>query len=131
VQEYLADREKFEAVKFKPRGWGWVDPTKEVAAYKEAIKANLTTQTRVISMTGGGDDIEEVLEERRSELDLADSLDLTSDVDPGADQPAEQQPPGEPPADEPPADEKSPPGEKVVADDDQQQEEQQRMRVVK
>jgi len=124
VDEYMADREKFEAVKFKPRGWGWVDPTKEVAAYKEAIKANLTTQTRVISMTGGGDDIEEVLEERRSELDLAKSLDLTSDVDPGADQPE----PTEPPAD-PAADDDAPTDEEKV--DDEQQEEQQRMRVVK
>lgn len=124
VDEYMADNEKFEAVKFKPRGWGWVDPTKEVAAYKEAIKSNLTTQTRVISMTGGGDDIEEVLEERRSELDLAESLDLTSDVDPGADDKVAPAKPAEPapPADtaEPPPDEESVPAE-----------EQQRMRVVK
>jgi len=123
VEEYMADREKFEAVKFKPRGWGWVDPTKEVAAYKEAIKANLTTQTRVISMTGGGDDIEEVLEERRSELDLAESLDLTSDVDPGADQPVAETPPV------PEAGEEAPPKDEEV--DDEQQQEQQRMRVVK
>jgi len=123
VEEYMVDREKFEAVKFKPRGWGWVDPTKEVAAYKEAIKANLTTQTRVISMTGGGDDIEEVLEERRSELDLAESLDLTSDVDPGAEKPtAAIAPPVDPGDEDPkPGDETAPEGE----------EEQQRMRVVK
>jgi capsid protein len=122
----MADRAKFEAVKFKPRGWGWVDPTKEVAAYKEAIKANLTTQTRVISMTGGGDDIEEVLEERRSELDLAESLDLTSDVDPGASE--KDATPKPEPSDESDSDER-PDGEQEQSDDEP--EEQQRMRVVK
>lgn len=118
IEEYMADREKFEAVRYKPRGWGWVDPTKEVAAYKEAIKANLTTQTHVISMTGGGDDIEDVLEGRRHEIDLAEELDLTSDVDPGADKPEAAAPPVEPEPDD----------EEAA---DAEQEEQQRMRVVK
>jgi capsid protein len=26
----------YEAARFKPPGWSWIDPTKEVAAYKEA-----------------------------------------------------------------------------------------------
>jgi HK97 family phage prohead protease len=32
LAEYALDRAKFEAARFKPRGWSWVDPTKEVAA---------------------------------------------------------------------------------------------------
>jgi lambda family phage portal protein len=41
LAEYALDAAKFEAARFKPRGWSWIDPTKEVAAAKEAIKARL------------------------------------------------------------------------------------------
>ena len=34
VQEYALNPGKFEAVRFKPRGWSWIDPTKEVEAYE-------------------------------------------------------------------------------------------------
>ena len=81
VQAYALDPERFEAVRFKPRGWSWIDPTKEVEAYKEAIKAGFTTQGRVIEQTGNGDDLEDVLQDRKHELELADSLDLTFDTD--------------------------------------------------
>jgi lambda family phage portal protein len=70
--EYGVNPEKFEAVLFKPRGWGWIDPYKEVLAYKEAIKAGLTTNTHVIAQTGDGRDIEDVLRERRRELTMMD-----------------------------------------------------------
>lgn len=61
---YAADPRKYDAVRFKPRGWTWIDPEKEVKAYKEAIKAGFTTTTEVIALTGGGRDIEDVLDER-------------------------------------------------------------------
>jgi lambda family phage portal protein len=67
---YAADPAKYSAVLFKPRGWSWVDPTKEVAAYKEAIKAGITTITDVIAATGGGMDIEDVIKTRKRELAL-------------------------------------------------------------
>ena len=77
---YGAEPDKFTAALFKPRGWSWVDPTKEVAAYKEAIKAGLTTLTDVIAATGGGQDIEDVVATRRRELDLLEENDIPSDV---------------------------------------------------
>jgi len=70
VGQYATTPDKFEAVTFKPRGWQWVDPTKEVNAYKEAIKAGLTTLTDVIAQTAGGLDIEDVIATRKRELDL-------------------------------------------------------------
>lgn len=79
VQQYAIDRMKFEAVLFKPRGWSWVDPTKEVTAYKEAIKAGLTTLTDVIAATGGGQDIEDVVKTRRRELDMLAEAEIESD----------------------------------------------------
>lgn len=78
--DYLTDAERYEAVKFKPRGWAWVDPAKEVAAYKEAERAGYLTKTDIIAMTGGGLDIEDVARTRRAELDLLDDLDIATDT---------------------------------------------------
>lgn len=80
VEAFALDMEKFSAVSFKPRGWGWVDPTKEVTAYKEAVLAGFTTVSDVIAATGGGMDIEDVMQQRRRELDLMESLDLEFDT---------------------------------------------------
>jgi lambda family phage portal protein len=82
LMEYAADPAKFEAVSFKPRGWSWVDPTKEVEAYKEAVKAGFTTVADVIAQTSGGLDLYEVMQQRRRELDEMKALDLTFDTSP-------------------------------------------------
>ena len=77
---YAADLRKYEAVKFKPRGWSWVDPTKEVAAYKEAEKAGYITKGQIISATNNGQDIEDVVLDRRRELDLLAEQDIETDT---------------------------------------------------
>lgn len=77
---YLSGREKLEAVHFKPRGWSWIDPTKEVKAYKEAIRAGLTTTTDVIAATGGGQDIEDIVKTRRRELDMFEAAGIEVDT---------------------------------------------------
>lgn len=82
VEQFGMDPDKFTVVRFKPRGWTWIDPAKEVEAYKEAIRAGLTTNTEVIALTGGGKDIEDVLDERRHELDMMKEKELTFDTDP-------------------------------------------------
>lgn len=81
VDDYAQNREKFEPVKFKPRGWGWVDPTKEVAAFKEAEKAGYITKTQVIAQTAGGQDFEDVMDERRQELEQINDKGLKFDTD--------------------------------------------------
>jgi lambda family phage portal protein len=82
LEEYATRPDKFEAAKFKPRGWSWVDPTKEVEAYVAAIKAGLTTRTDVIAQTADGRDVEEVDDTRRQELDAAGAKQLVYDTDP-------------------------------------------------
>jgi len=82
VEAYATDTERHEAVKFKPRGWGWVDPTKEVEAYKAAIMAGLTTRTDVIAATAGGLDVEDIDETRERELAAAKEKGLVFDTDP-------------------------------------------------
>ncbi|HMU54846.1 MAG TPA: phage portal protein [Nitrospira sp.] len=82
VQEYAANPRKFEAACFKPRGWSWVDPTKEVNAYKEAVRCGFTTNSAVIAATGDGRDLEDVLDEREAELEQMAEAGLQFDTDP-------------------------------------------------
>ena len=104
--DYLTQPEKYSAVNLKPRGWSWVDPTKEVKAYKEAEQAGYTTKSAIIAATAGGMDLGDVIDQRRAELDaLADAelrTDTTADADAGALEPSPA-----PDADQPPPD---PPG---------------------
>ena len=82
AEQFFSDPDRYQSVRWKLRGWTWVDPTKEVTAYKEAVKAGFTTVTKVIEQTGAGDDIEDVLEQRRAELDMLDDLDIPVDTTP-------------------------------------------------
>lgn len=81
---YYRDRERFEQARFKARGWGWVDPTKEVAAYKEAELAGYKTKGDIIAETAGGIDIEDFVEARRLELDMLIDSGITTDTTPDA-----------------------------------------------
>ncbi len=80
VEAYANDMARYEAVRFKPRGWSWIDPTKEVQAYKEAEKAGYITKTQIIAQTANGLDIEDVINERRRELDLLEEADIETDT---------------------------------------------------
>jgi len=101
ADEFALNRSRYESVRFKPRGWSWVDPTKEVNAYKEAVKAGFTTVSDVIAATGGGLDIEDVLEQRRAELDMMAAADLMFDTDPMYEKAMQPEPAPEPEEPEP------------------------------
>lgn len=78
--QYILDPRRFEAVKYKLRGWGWVDPAKEVAAYKEAVKAGFISIADVISQTAHGADFEEMMDGIEDERELIASKGLVFDV---------------------------------------------------
>lgn len=107
VVQYASDIARSEAVLFKPRGWTWVDPTKEVTAYKEGVKAGFITVTDVIAQTAGGLDIEDVIATRKRELELFEEagikVDTTVSSAPAKPPPQSAAPPGPQvePADEP------------------------------
>lgn len=84
VESYVANPDFYRAVTWKPRGWSWVDPTKEVDAYKEAVKAGFTTVSAVIAQTANGLDLEDVLQERQKELAAMDEAGVKTDTDPAA-----------------------------------------------
>lgn len=65
--------------KFRPRGWDWVDPAKEVAANSEALKTKQTSLTRVAAARGI--DITDLLDEIQEEEALAAERGLTLNYD--------------------------------------------------
>ena len=92
IESWAIDRRKFESVRFRPRGWGWVDPTKEVEAFKEAVRCGFMTEQDVVSQSGA--DIEEIYEQRAKEVRLAKEFGLVLDTDPANDK--EKEPAAEP-----------------------------------
>jgi lambda family phage portal protein len=88
VESWALDRRKFESVRFRPRGWGWVDPTKEVEAFKEAVRCGFMSQQDVLSQSGT--DVEELIEQRAKEVKLAEEAGLKFDIDPAQDPKAQE-----------------------------------------
>ena len=80
--DFYSNEAKYQSVRFKPRGWSWVDPAKEVAAYKMAVRNGFMTVSDVIGLTAGGADAEDVFKARREELDMMADMDLVFDTDP-------------------------------------------------
>jgi lambda family phage portal protein len=78
--------ERYEAVRWFPRGWAWVDPAKEVKAYNDAVRAGFKTQAQVVAESGG--DLEDLLLARANEVDRAEQLGLQFDSNPADDQDA-------------------------------------------
>jgi lambda family phage portal protein len=83
VSDYLAQPSKFEAVSFKPRGWGWIDPVKEVQAYKDARRAGFISTARIIAATADGADRDEIWTEIAEENADAEAKGITVTTDPG------------------------------------------------
>jgi lambda family phage portal protein len=125
LEAYGVEPARYEAVLFKCRGWNWVDPTKEVAAYKEAIKAGLTTLTDVIAATADGRDIEDVIATRKRELEMLREADILTDTE-VLPEPA----PAPPPQAVAPAPEPEDDAEDSAEDDDEQETEPAARRVV-
>ena len=87
---YRQDRRGFQAAKWIPQGWSWVDPQKEFNAMKLAIRAGLMSRSEAIS--GNGYDAEDVDREIASDNARADALGLVFDSDARHDQNAQAVP---------------------------------------
>jgi lambda family phage portal protein len=86
--EYVTEPAKFAAARFKPRGWTWIAPEKEVDSRLEAVRGGFTTLGDVIAETGNGDDLEDLLKRRKREVEMIEEAGLEFSTDPGADKPA-------------------------------------------
>jgi lambda family phage portal protein len=80
LKNYETAPEVYQAVKWMPRGWGYIDPLKEVAANKEAVRNGFMTQTEAVAQNGG--DLEELFAQRRREIALAKKYGLVFDSNP-------------------------------------------------
>ena len=77
---YETNPDRYRASKWVPRSWEWVDPQREVDAYKAAVRCGFKTLAQVISEQGG--DLDDVLAQRQSELAKLDEMDIVLDTDP-------------------------------------------------
>ena len=65
-----------------PRGWSWVDPLKEVKAYREAEQAGYMTKQQIIAYSGGDfdDNVSELAREQQLAADAGIKLDKDLDL---------------------------------------------------
>jgi lambda family phage portal protein len=82
IADFFQNEDKYLRARFKPRGWTWIDPQKEVQAYVTAVRAGFMTNGDVIAATNGNRDFEDVMKERREELDTVGELNLVLDTNP-------------------------------------------------
>jgi lambda family phage portal protein len=73
-------RRDYQACKWIPQGWQWVDPLKEADAMKAAIRCGLMSRSEAISANGY--DAEDVDREIAADNARADGLGLVLDSDP-------------------------------------------------
>ena len=76
------DLAKWSTIKWQPRGFDWVDPMKDTQSGLMEVGAGISTLTQLAAEQGR--DLEDVLRERKAELELADALGvpLTLDANP-------------------------------------------------
>jgi capsid protein len=77
---YETNPDRYRASRWVPRSWEWVDPQREVDAYKTAVRCGFKTLGQVIAEQGG--DLEDVLVARQAELAMLDEMDIVTDTDP-------------------------------------------------
>lgn len=87
---YEADPDRYRMVRWMPRGWSFIDPQKEVAAYKDAVRCGFKTLGEVVAEQGG--DLDELLVNRQREMQLIDELELYFDTDPSIEHEAAEAP---------------------------------------
>jgi capsid protein len=77
---WISDQRRYEAARYLPRGWHWVDPTKEVGAYKEAERAMYMTKTDIIAETAGGQDLDDLIATRKREIEMLEAAGIQTDT---------------------------------------------------
>ena len=79
---YTTTPEVYEKVRWVCRGYSYIDPQKEIAAQRDAIRSGLKTLSQCIAENGG--DVEEFYVSRQAELAKLDELNIITDTDPSA-----------------------------------------------
>lgn len=75
IQNYFGNEEKYNQVKWLPRGWSWVDPKSDVYAQKMAVDNGFKTITDVLSEEGR--DFEETMLCKKKEIEFMKANGIT------------------------------------------------------
>ena len=80
--DYELRPERYLSPRWMPRGWSWVDPLKEVKAYREAEQAGYMTKQQIIAYSGGDfdDNVAELAREQKIAADAGVKLDKDLDL---------------------------------------------------
>jgi lambda family phage portal protein len=81
LPNYDTMRDRYQAVRWYPRAWGFLDPKVEIGAYKDAVRCGFMTQAQVVAEQGG--DLAELMRDLAAEREMAQELGLTLDIDAG------------------------------------------------
>lgn len=80
LPDYFANRRIYRRIKWRPDGWPWVDPLKDLEAAKGKIRSGLSTRAKTAAENG--DDVETIDNENAEDNARADRLGLIYDTDP-------------------------------------------------
>ena len=72
IPNYFKQKPHYQAVRFRPRGWSWIDPAKEVQAYINAVDKGFMSYTDVVAATGNGQDFEDVMRQAQKDRETAE-----------------------------------------------------------
>ena len=78
--DYSANSMRYCKPRWTPPAQHYVDPLKEIKAYREAEQAGYMTKSQVIAQTNGGD-YDDIVSEIAREQDVAQGLGVTLDKD--------------------------------------------------
>lgn len=67
-----------EAAIFRPRGWSWIDPEKEINAHIKSVNNKFSTRQDVIESSGR--DVEEVYQQIKAEEELAAEYNINTEI---------------------------------------------------
>lgn len=88
LPDYELRPERYDSPKWLARGWSWVDPLKEVKAYREMEAAGYMTKAQICAILGGDFDenVQQLARERKTIADAGVALD--ADIQPTPAEPA-------------------------------------------
>jgi lambda family phage portal protein len=84
LPDYELRPERYDSPKWLARGWSWVDPLKEVKAYREMEAAGYLTKAQICAQLGGDldENLQQIARERKAAAELGVQLD--ADMTPAA-----------------------------------------------
>lgn len=79
LPDYELRPDRYDRPRWQARGWSWVDPLKEVQAYREAEAAGYMTKAQIVAQLGN--DLDDNLQQLQREQQLALELGVNLDAD--------------------------------------------------